>query len=500
MFIAKKTTENEIKQGVIDRCIELTTDDESIDLFITGCSGDGSEGQTQVAKAMAAKVQPDGNSLLLLTGDTVYPSIKLDTRSADIAKYYTPYSNLGMAHSFAAIGNHECGAITPLPGHGAAYGNQELILKRRDHAANIINAHVNCSPYYRISCKKSDEEVPFLEIIVIDSTTLHFDKAQRQWLKWVVQNSKAKNTLLVSHHAIGETLGKRNLTTNENHLYGSYQRPDKSSFIGNHHQVLEKVFCDLGIMKKLKRWTSAVAHDHFLAYVDKHPKYGNVIYSGGGSTQERTTPLFNLIGQQFPALNIQNQQAENQKGKTGGFAKMELREGKPHALSIISADNTELYHQLYQDSVQQEVIDIDKMKKDLSIILGHYLQTGIVRYLLNPLFRLLSFNTLGHKHNERTESLIAAINHSELNDIEALREVIDDQIKLVEAAMLSQSKSDSLTELSLQERIQEKYSTPLKNATRGGYYTQLLAAQAYVYKFNMISPQPTRQLHPAELN
>lgn len=488
MFIAKKTTESEIQPGVIDRCVELTTDNESVDLFITGCSGDGSEGQTKVAKAMAATVQHGGNSLLLLTGDTVYPTIKLDTRSEDIAKYYEPYSGLGMAHCFAAIGNHECGAITPVPGHGAAYGNQELILKRRDHAANIISTHVNCSPYYRITCKTSDEETPFLEIIVIDSTTLHFDEAQQKWLQWIAQNSKAKNTLLVSHHAIGETLGKRNLTTNENHLYGPYQRPDRSSFIGNHHQVLEKVFSDLGIMEKLKHWTSAVAHDHFLAYVDKHPKYGNVIYSGGGSTHERTTPIFNLVGQQFPALNIQNQQAENQKGKTGGFAKMELREGQPHALSIISADKTELHHQLYQDSTQQEAISIKEMKEALTTILGHYLQTGIVRYMFNPLLRILSFNTCGHKHNQRAESLIAAINHSELDDIYVLRAIIDEQITLLEAAMLAQSKTDSLTQLPPQESTQEKYLMPLKNPTRLGYYTQLLTAQAYVHKFN-ISPQ-----------
>ncbi|KTC93660.1 MULTISPECIES: hypothetical protein [Legionella] len=495
MFIAKNITEEEIQPGVIDRCFELTTDKNSIDLFITGCSGDGSEGQIKVAKAMADKVQSGENSLLLLTGDTVYPTIRLDTKPTDIAKYYSPYSDLGIAHSFAAIGNHECGAITPIPGHGAAYGNQELLLQRRNHAADIINTHVTCSPYYRVTCTKLDKETPFLEIIVIDSTTLHFDKAQQNWLQWVALNSKAKNTLLISHHAIGETLGKRNLTTNENHLYGPYLRPGGSPFIGNHHQVLEQVFYDLDIMGKLRQWTSAVAHDHFLAYVDKHPKYGNVIYSGGGSTQERTTPIFSHIGQQFPALSVHNQHAENQKGKTGGFAKMELRNGKLHALTIISADKTELHQQKYQDCTEQEVITVSEMKEALNTILGHYLQTGIIRFLLNPLFRFLSFNTCGHKHNQRAESLISAINDNELDDIDSLKVIINEQIKLVEAAMLTKNKTAPLSQLSSQDNAQVKHETPLKNATRGGYYTQLLSAQAYVHKFSMISPQPTRQTH-----
>ena len=486
---------------------EFITADESLDLFLTGCSGDGSRGQAEVA-ATISKHCKKTPSLLLLTGDTVYPSISFKTKARDLNPFFSPYQDLGMNHVFAALGNHESGAITPLPGHSAAHADQELLLKRRDHAVELISQQpgIHCQPYYSISCKEFGKSLPYLKIIVIDSTTLPFDQAQQEWLKQIAEESKAKNTLLVSHHAIGETLGKRNLTRSERHLYGSYTTTAGKKIVGNHHKVLAQVFQDLGLMEHLKTWTSAVAHDHFLAYVDQHPQYGNVIFSGGGSPNERTSPNYMLPGQQFPALNIKQQEKENKKAKSGGFAKLAIKEARLNELSIISGKNEKLYEHWYQTSYQnKEELSITEMKEILTTIMGDYLQRGIVRYLLNPVFRFITFFKYGHQHNNRAESLIAAINSTDLTGFDDLKVLIDEQITLVEQAIAKQNnlavyttpnnnQIHTTTQASDSPNLVVKYRDNLKCATQGGYYTQLLTARAFLHQYDEQAIQPSEDI------
>ena len=275
-----------ISSEIIDTNYQFTTYDDAIELFITGCGGDDSNEQAEVAKAIQQDNKDNQSSLALFTGDMVYPCVSLTTKAEDIKSYFSPYAALGTAKNFAALGNHESGAITPMWGEDPAYGDQDLLLCRRNHAAEIINeqASLICHPYYRIQCIKYGEQKPFLQIVFIDSTTLHFDQAQQQWLQWVVQNSQVKNNLLISHHAIGPSIGKRHLDRDESSIYGPYFFGD-SQFIGNQHKVLEKVCTDLGILPEVQKWTKAVGHDHLLGYVE-HPTHGNTIYTGGGSSND----------------------------------------------------------------------------------------------------------------------------------------------------------------------------------------------------------------------
>ena len=183
-----------------------------------------------------------------------------------------------------------------------------------------------CHPYYRILCKKYGVDKPFLQIVVIDSTTLHFDQTQQKWLQWVVKHTEVKNNLLISHHAIGPTIGKRHLKRDESALYGSYFSGD-NQFIGNQHRVLEQVCVDLDILPEIQQWIKAVAHDDILGYVE-HPTSGNTIYTGGASSNDRTPSFYTLPGQEFPPLSYKNQEEENAKANTGGFAKLKIKDGK----------------------------------------------------------------------------------------------------------------------------------------------------------------------------
>ena len=128
-YLTTNRSTQQIPSGVIDTIFTFTTYDEAIDLSMTGCGGDASKEQAAVAKAMQSNIQNRESSIALFTGDMVYPYISLTTKAEDIAHYFSPYNTLGAANNFAALGNHESGAITPLWGQDPAYGSQDQLLR-----------------------------------------------------------------------------------------------------------------------------------------------------------------------------------------------------------------------------------------------------------------------------------------------------------------------------------------------------------------------------------
>lgn len=502
LTVKNQSTEN----GIHYQWITL---EESLDLYGSGCGGDGETAQKPVVSAMAQEKEATLKkmpTLFILPGDSVYPTISLKTTADDIHSQFSIYRNLKFTVTAAALGNHESGAITDNLIDDAAQGDQSLLLKRRDHAAAIINHHVICHPYYHLSVQKYGEKTPYLDILIIDSTTLHFDIAQQTWLKNTVSQLEGRNIMLVSHHAIGETLGKRNLKSSERHLYGPYKPEGKAEFIGNQHQVLAEVFRNLGLLEQLKNWTSLVAHDHFLAAMN-HPIYGQVIISGGGSTEGRTESIYTLPGQQFPPISIQNQKTENQKAKRAGFTKIEIREGRLLTFSLIGAKkNILLYQRRYDDPAIRETPPLAKLKEEVEKILKDYYIQNELQQIVNQLLRPFSIFKLGHQHNERAMSLANSIKAA--RNLSELKGLIEKQIKLIDVSLVNSSDRATSSETDEMKSKKEtaapsssppKHEEKVKSPTHGDFYKQLLLARAFLSQFDIleVEEEETRCLAPS---
>ncbi|MBS0352099.1 MAG: hypothetical protein JSR33_13145 [Proteobacteria bacterium] len=314
-----------------------------LNLYVTGCGGYGPEyfslkemqysGQQEVTDAIIKEMAKARGSLLILSGDICYPHVNTSTPPEAIKSSIVPFHEIAKITQFGAdvaIGNHELSAINPLHFFSAAKGRINVLMENTEYFLKLMQAWkpINVHAYYHRSIFIAGQAKAFIEFIYINSSTLHIDPAQQVWLRKMMVNLQAKHKFLISHHAIGETLGKRNFKPSEASQCGiGLDMDDKA---GCHHKVLAKVFENLGILHLLKDWTTLVAHEHFTGMV-KHPIYGTVIFTGNGAIIERDVCRRLMTGMMFPrvAENPQNQKIANKVSATPGFTKITFKDYIP---------------------------------------------------------------------------------------------------------------------------------------------------------------------------
>jgi hypothetical protein len=441
----------------------LSSDD--LEIYVTGCGGYGTKksGQTKVTDALKEGIKKSDDKtqkIIILTGDNIYPVGTLSSTQSMIEPQISPYVNLAkdcQVTCDAILGNHESGAINPLAHYfSAAHGKASELMARRDHIAKLINStDINCFPYFSHTFIRSEKEDPVIEIIYIDSTTLHIDAEQQKWLKKAMENSRATRKILVSHHAIGETLGKRCFVDDESGYYGYYSREGRK-VIGNHHQTLREVFIDLDIFKYLKDYICLVSHDHFLGVVS-HPVLGKVIFTGGGATTERTPSVNVMEGQCFPPLcaDFKKQKAENEKAKTPGFVKLTINTApdlKTDAIiQLIDTSNNVIF-----DSVQYTREPIPFSRETLQDLLETYYDC--------------TFTTMGRHHFASMDCLIQRISKLKAGKLPAIKEEIQKEYDSLMSArgltLLPSRKSDELR--------------PVSHTSQGTYIQTLHTALVYL--------------------
>lgn len=90
------------------------------------------------------------------------------------------------------------------------------------HAAQVNQFNMAPGGYYVVNLQDETGEVPHTDVIVVDSSTLPYDDEQADWLKRVINASKAGRIILMSHHALlTPTFGKRLSSCTDGKMYAS---------------------------------------------------------------------------------------------------------------------------------------------------------------------------------------------------------------------------------------------------------------------------------------
>lgn len=297
-----------------DSCIENTFIEEfsgHLNFIVTGCGGDGGEGQKKVCEKIKsyAEEQCSSSPYLILTGDNVYPTVTSTMSDEELKAYYNLYNDPIFKKVLAAIGNHEVGMIGN-KWRGGVGGNVEEAMQRRQHVSKYLQKNhsekIPSPPYYRVKFCPVGQSTAEVEIFVIDSSLLPNDPQQQDWLRRAYASSTAENKILICHHAINKTIGKRSKKDERSryHTHENFKDPI------NHHQVLDITLKNLGIPKNGFKY-KLVAHDHSLGGV-KNRYSGTTFFTGGGSTSNREKAKHRLPGMFFPPAK--NLDASEQAG------------------------------------------------------------------------------------------------------------------------------------------------------------------------------------------
>ena len=250
-----------------------TPDNAPFKMVVTGCQGEGTKGQRDVAAAMNENIQQKdtGRKFGLLLGDNFYDS-GVDTPSDP--KFYELFQQMYTQKYFwfAALGNHDWNfqnAIKTWLGKSASH--HQKAMAQVDHTyygrdrINKIDTWLMPHRYYIV-------ETNWANFIVLDSNTLCFDKTQQAWFKQILTDTKAKTphrkNIVAMHHPL-ISVGKRYPGSDVNDV-GQYLLPEynyrgpRDTSLNNlllrHFDALKEELgsqCSIDLL--------LCAHDHFLA-------------------------------------------------------------------------------------------------------------------------------------------------------------------------------------------------------------------------------------------
>lgn len=277
--------------------INMTSDDKmAYKMMVTGCQGEGTPAQRNVANAMNQKLKtyaPDKISGLLL-GDNFYDS-GVDT--TDDPKFKDLFTNMYSQsfNWFAALGNHDWNfqnSIKTWMGKTAPHQQKAMAQVEHTYSSldkkNKVDMWLMPHRYYVI-------ETNWANIIVLDSNTLYFDPQQQDWFKNILKRANEKTphrkNVIAMHHPL-LSAGKRNPFSDAKDVHQyilpeyKYTGPRDTSLNNLLLTLFKEIQSELRDAFKID--LILCAHDHFLAdsYLYELSCKQLTIGGGGGPLQD----------------------------------------------------------------------------------------------------------------------------------------------------------------------------------------------------------------------
>lgn len=313
--------------------IIIRTPRPKITFAFMGCFGNGGSKQKAVAEALYT-AEKDGVECVIFLGDNVYDDgIKSIDDPELWRKIYNVYSSKLI--KFALNGNHEHDcywagkkirgakhqAVKFVKGVGETFGIETLEKANDDenysgahffaehasqwlerdaklpqlislHDSPPVNSMIGSGQYYSIKfvADGEDDDNPYLEVFMVDSTIFVNDDKQpewlqqastrqQQWLQKAISNSKAPRKVIATHHPIA-TAGARYKDHSEWELY--HDPAPKRDEVGSHGFALYRALRNLLGDDTLKDIIFMSAHDHHSAAIDLGEGLPVQFVSGGG--------------------------------------------------------------------------------------------------------------------------------------------------------------------------------------------------------------------------
>lgn len=310
----------------------LTFSDAHINVAVFGCDGTGNGDQKANAAAVKKKVDDGEVHFVIHLGDAVYrPNGDGASKHSHLKKQLIDVHENTHVPFFMVKGNHEENIQRhPLSkGYKAGLRNYQKVHKffqgenfEKDEPPKIPIGEsqeqkhkFNTRPqedkaYYTITCKVDGEQIPEIEYIVIDSNTLPYDEAQKDWLRNKIQSSTAKHIAICCHHPI-LTYDKRLFARNDSKYYRDRmlaEHPDpelqqkirgdeqfyRRAYGLSHNRILKGVFRDEIIgkitgkennanVKKLRGFITA--HNHSQGTIHGKKSYEAIFIQGAAGKE-----------------------------------------------------------------------------------------------------------------------------------------------------------------------------------------------------------------------
>lgn len=271
-----------------------------------GCGGTKKKRQQHVGKAIQLYAAEHPVDQLHLVGDNIYPGgVGFDVAKAarDVDDYLIQiYGENPPFQVCSVLGNHEeeCHGGLGIQGGPSideakrkgddfvrAHTKAEFDRRAKQHALPDTAAGKYFMPN-RYYCQlvfpegAADEARPSAIIIHLDSSSLPGDAGQIAWLKQLNLYLDAKypadpespiaiNRLVMLHHSVDFTVGKRGQTKDERKPQSLGRAPKyppgEGSYAGNHHQQMGRTLRQKAEMT-LSGWTTTGAHEHTFSVLE----------------------------------------------------------------------------------------------------------------------------------------------------------------------------------------------------------------------------------------